>query len=360
MTTPPVTISMRVPGTSPMPELLTLIRQIEDAGFDGAGILDSQMICRDTFVTMALAASATDRLRLFPAVTNPFGRIPSVLAGAAQTVAEIAPGRTKFIIGTGYTSASTIGRRPATLRQMRRAITEVKTLLAGQPVAYNGITNRLDFAPVAGNGNGSSDGADPDTVPVLMAASGPRSLELAGEIADGALILVGYTPGIVGKALEHLATGAQRSGRTLDDLDIMFAVRTCVADSNEEARRLARPVAVHWGLIWGGPNWLPYSDIQMPDYQIPQAVRAVYPDLGHAPNWEEAIALTDFVSDDVNTQLCDALGLIGTPEHCAARIRTMAQHGVTQLYLMPCLTFAPPHNEIRAFGDHIIPALATA
>lgn len=343
-----IKISMRVPGTSPMPELLKMLRQIEELGFDGAGILDSQMICRDTFVTMGLAASATSTLRLFPAVTNPFGRIPSVLAGAAQTVAEIAPGRTKFIIGTGFTSASTIGRPPATLRQMRRCITEVKALLAGETVDYNGMSNRLDFA--------GSDGGH--GVPVLMAASGPRSLELAGEVADGALVLVGYTPGIVGKALEHLETGAKRSGRTLDDLDVVFAVRTCVADSNEAARRLARPVAVHWGLLWGGPNWLPYSGLNIPEYEVPQAVRDVYPDLGHAPNWDEAIELTQFVSDEVNTQLCDALGLIGTPEHCTERIREMARHGVNQLYLMPCLTFAPPESEVRAFGERIIPALA--
>ncbi len=346
----PIKISMRVPGTSPIPDLLRMIGQIEEAGFDGAGILDSQMICRDTFVTMGMAANATSKLQLFPAVTNPFGRIPSVLAGAAQTVAEIAPGRTKFIIGTGYTSASTIGRRPATLRQMRRCIMEVKALLAGESVEYDGMTNRLDFA--------GSDGGH--GVPVLMAASGPRSLELAGEVADGALVLVGYTPGIVGKALEHLETGAKRSGRKLDDLDVMFAVRTCVADSTEEARRLARPVAVHWAFLWGGPNWLPYSGLDIPDYEVPQAVRDVYPDLGHAPNWEEAIELTQFVDDDVNGQLCDALGLIGTPEYCTARIKEMAQHGVEQLYLMPCLTFALPEAEVQAFGNHVIPALAAA
>ena len=345
-----IKISMRVPGTSPMPELLRMIRHIEDAGFDGAGILDSQMICRDTFVTMGMAANATSTLRLFPAVTNPFGRIPSVLAGAAQTVAEIAPGRTKFIIGTGYTSASTIGRRPATLRQMRRCIMEVKALLAGESVEYEGMTNRLDFA--------GSDGGQ--GVPVLMAASGPRSLELAGEVADGALVLVGYTPGIVGKAMEHLEAGAKRGGRTLDDLDVIFAVRTCVADSTEEARRLARPVAVHWGLLWGGPNWLPYSGLDIPDYEVPQAVRDVYPDLGHAPNWEEAIELTQFVDDEVNGQLCNAMGLVGTPEYCTARIQEMAQHGVNQLYLMPCLTFAPPEAEVQAFGNHVIPALAAA
>ena len=342
-----IRISMRVPGTSPMPELLDMIRTIEDAGFDGAGILDSQMICRDTFVTLGLAANATSSLQLFPAVTNPFGRIPSVLAGAAQTVAEIAPGRTKVIVGTGYTSASTIGRRPATLGQMRQCITEVKALLSGNTVNYNGMSNRLDFA-----GTGGGQG-----VPVLMAASGPRSLQLAGEIADGALALVGYTPGIVEKTLEHLDTGARKAGRTLEDLDVMFAVRTCVADSDEEARRLARPVAVHWGLMWGGPNWLPYSGFEIPRYEIPQAVVDIYPDLGHAPNWEEAIELTQFVSDDINGQLCDAMGLIGTPEHCTERILEMEKYGVSQLYLMPCLTFAPPEAEVKAFGNHIIPSL---
>ena len=343
----PIRVSIRVPGTAPMPEILDVISRIEVAGFDGAGILDTQMICRDTFVTLAMAATVTNTLQLFPAVTNPFSRIPSVLAGAAQTVAELAPGRTRVVVGTGYTSASTIGQHPATLAQMRRCITEARTLLAGESVDYNGVTSRLDFA-----GRDSEPG-----VPVLMAASGPRSLQLAGEVADGVLALVGYTPGIVARTLEYVETGAKRSGRTLEDLDVMFAVRTCVADSVEEARRLARPVSVHWGLMWGGSNWLPYSGFEIPGYQIPQAAYDVYPSLSHAPNWEEAIELTQFVDDDVNGQLCDAMGLVGTAEHCTQRILEMTGHGVRQLYLMPCQTFAPPEAEVRAFGDHILPAL---
>src|SRR5262249_15750129 len=120
--TQPVRISLRIPGTAPMPQLMTLIQDVETAGFDGAGILDSQLLCRDTFTTMALAARQTSRLTLFPAVTNPFTRHASVLASAIQTVEELAPGRVKFVIGTGYTSASTIGRKPATLAQMRACI----------------------------------------------------------------------------------------------------------------------------------------------------------------------------------------------------------------------------------------------
>ena len=76
----PVRVHLRVPGTAPMPELMTLLRDIEAAGFDGAGILDSQMISRDTFVVLGQAAGQTSRMSLFPAVTNPFTRHASVLA----------------------------------------------------------------------------------------------------------------------------------------------------------------------------------------------------------------------------------------------------------------------------------------
>ena len=86
----PVRVNLRVPGTALMPELMRLIRSIEAAGFDGAGILDSQLLSRDTFVTLGQAATHTTRLGLFPAVTNPLTRHASVLAGAILTVEELA------------------------------------------------------------------------------------------------------------------------------------------------------------------------------------------------------------------------------------------------------------------------------
>src|SRR5437868_15202794 len=195
--TEPIRIHLRVPGTAPMPDLMRLLRSIEAAGFDGAGILDSQMLSRDTFVVLGQAAANTSRLTLFPAVTNPFTRHASVLAGGIQTVEELAPGRVKFVIGTGYTSASTIGRKPAKLDEMRACIATVKTLLAGKSADFAGTPGRLTFAP----------GHD---IPVIMAASGFKAIELAGEVADGALLLVGYNRGIVETALEHLDRGAKR------------------------------------------------------------------------------------------------------------------------------------------------------
>jgi len=343
----PVRVHMRVPGTAPMTNLMTLIQSVEAAGFDGAGILDSQMLCRDTFVTLGQAATRTSRLTLFPAVTNPFTRHASVLAGAMETVAELAPGRVKFVIGTGYTSASTIGRKPATLAEMRACIATVKALLAGESVDFDGTPGRLAYA--AGR-----------RIPVLMAASGPKAIELAGEIADGVLLLVGFNPGIVETALGYLERGARRAGRRVEDLEVIWAARTGTAATTAEARRMARPTAVHWGILrWGG-HWLGPAGLRLPKFDIPDAVGKVYPDLSHAHDWEEAIAATSFVPDEIIAQLCDALGLVGTAEDCARRIVEMSKLGVRNLYLMPFQTFAPPEPEVRAFRDVVFPHLHAA
>jgi 5,10-methylenetetrahydromethanopterin reductase len=341
----PLRVHLRVPGTAPVPELMALIRSIEAAGFDGAGILDSQMISRDTFVLLGQAATHTGRLALFPAVTNPFTRHASVLAGAIQTVEELAPGRVKFVIGTGYTSASTIGRKPASLAEMRASIGAIKALLAGLTVDWNGTPGRLAFAARR-------------PIPVIMAASGPKAIEVAGEVADGVLLLVGANAGIVERALDLLDRGARRAGRRVEDLEVIWAVRTGTAATTAEARRLARPTAVHWGILrWGG-HWLEPARLSLPALEIPDAVWKIYPDLSHAHDWEAAIAATSFVPDEVVARLCDAMGLVGTAEDCAARIAELGTLGVRNLYLMPLQTFVGPEQEIRAFRDVVFPRLA--
>jgi 5,10-methylenetetrahydromethanopterin reductase len=343
----PVEISLRIPGTAPMPELMKLIQDVEAAGFDGAGLLDSQLLCRDTFVTLGQAAACTSRLALFPAVTNPFSRHVSVLASAIQTVAELAPGRTRVVMGTGYTSASTIGRKPATLAEMRECISALRKLLAGEAVDFHGTPGRLTYA----SGR---------PVSILMAASGPRAIELAGEVADGVMLLVGFHRGIVDAVLTHLEKGVRRSGRRLEDLEIVWAVRTGTAATMAEARRLARPTLVHQGIMRVHARWLEYTGLRIPHFDVPQAVLDIYPDLSHALDWEQAIAATSFVPDEVIAQLADALGLVGTPEHCAKRIIDLAGAGVSSLYLMGFQTFVGPEQEMRNFRDEVFPRLKAA
>ena len=336
-------IHLRVQSSLPMPELMALMRDIEAAGFDGAGVVDSQMLARDCFVVLGQAAMQTSRMALFPAVTNPFTRHASVLASAIRTVEEMAPDRTRFIMGTGYTSASTIGRKAAKLSEMRDSIAAVKTLLEGKEVNWNGTPWKLEY------------GSD-RRIPVLMAASGPKAIELAGEVADGVLLLVGFNPGLLDWSMDHLERGAKRAGRKVEDLEVIWAVRTGLGATMAEARRRAQPTAVHWGLRWDG-DWARRATIRMPDIPIPEAVKAIKPDLSHAPDWEAAIAATDYLPKDIVAQLCDALGLIGTPQHCAQRLIAMEKLGARNIYLMPTTT---PEAELRAFREVVFPLLEKA
>src|SRR5262249_44857192 len=152
---------------------------------------------------------------------------------------------------------------PATLADMRACVGTVRALLAGQAFDFEGTPGRLGYA----SGR---------RIPVLMAASGPKAIEVAGEIADGVLLLVGVNRGIVETALGDLERGAGRAGRRLDDLEIIWAVRTGTAATAEEARRLARPTAVHWGILrWGG-HWLGPAGLRLPKLEVPDAVWKIY------------------------------------------------------------------------------------
>jgi alkanesulfonate monooxygenase SsuD/methylene tetrahydromethanopterin reductase-like flavin-dependent oxidoreductase (luciferase family) len=171
---------------------------------------------------------------------------------------------------------------------MRACITALRALLAGETVTFGRTSGRLTYASRR-------------RIPVLMAASGPKATELAGEIADGVLLSVGFHPRICDAA-----------GLTLPRLD------------------------------------------------IPPAVHAIYPDLSHARDWEQAIAATSFVPDDVIAQLCETFGLVGTAEHCAQRIVEMTKAGVTNLYVQALQTFVGPEQEMRTFRDEVFPRLETA
>ena len=160
--------------------------------------------------------------------------------------------------------------------------------------------------------------------------------------------------------LHHLAAGARRGGRRLEDLEVMWAVRVGIASSTREARRQARPTVVHQAFLSARSHWLPYTGLTLPRFDIPAAVRAIYPDLAHARDWEQAIAATSFVPDEVIAQLCETFGLVGTAEHCARRIVEMAPAGVTNLFVQAFQTFVGPDQEMRAFRDEVFPRLTAA
>ena len=324
-------VDIRVPVGLPVKETADFIAGCEAAGFSGVGVHDHQHSGRDVFVTLALAAERTSRLTLYPATTNPVTRHPMVLASLAHSLEEIAPGRVRLTVAPGYLAVGNIGRPRATVTAMREAILTIRRLLRGEAVEFNGVTTRLRNL------------SDPPT-PVFMTAAGPRMVELAGEVADGALLLVGLHPGAVEAARQRLEIGAARSGRSLEGFQTIFITPTTVSDDGPGARRFPQQ--------WFRPDQ-PY--LKYPSDSNLFWLREAGIDLA-------GDFVPENIGDDQAAEICDAFGLFGTPGECLARLkRAKRESGIEHVFIFPTHTqeggYDMPQAEVEAFRDVIIPGV---
>src|SRR6266850_4800392 len=109
-----------------IPEIGTVIAQAERAeglGWDGITFVDSQNLVGDPFVAVALAATATERLRFATGVTNAYTRHPAALANIAATVQETSGGRFVLGIGRGDTAMFHLGRTPMPVARFIESVT---------------------------------------------------------------------------------------------------------------------------------------------------------------------------------------------------------------------------------------------
>ena len=203
------------------PEFIEWCRCAEASGFDALGIADSQSLYREAFVSATLCAQATERIRCGPLVINPATRHPAVAASASATLAELAPGRVFLGIGTGDSAVHNAGVDPADLAELRAYTTAIRDMQTAGAAEYHGRTAQLDW--------------NPPRVPLYIAASGPKTLQLAGEVADGVVILTGLLPEIVADSIDQVRIGAARAGRTLDKIDLWWLHWAAVGESRAAA-----------------------------------------------------------------------------------------------------------------------------
>src|SRR5438132_13285129 len=115
-------------ATRPVETIVRQVQLAESLGFHTAWIADSHLVCRELYVTLTACALGTSRIRLGPGVTVPHTRHVSVTASAMVSLAELAPSRVVLGIGTGDSSAGTLGlamekvARVGTLESMAQAL----------------------------------------------------------------------------------------------------------------------------------------------------------------------------------------------------------------------------------------------
>src|SRR5499425_927952 len=112
-------------------------KRAEALGFTHAWLYDTQMLVADVFVSMALAAVKTSRIRLGTGVLVPTNRIAPAAANGLATLLKLAPQRIDFGVGTGFTARNTMGLPAMRLADLREYVRIVRGLLAGETVKWD-------------------------------------------------------------------------------------------------------------------------------------------------------------------------------------------------------------------------------
>ena len=207
----------------PWGDLSAIVRAAETAGYDALWL--PQVTARDPFVALGALAGETRDLSLATGVVPMRSRTAMSTAMAAATVHERSDGRLVLGIGSG-------GAGRGALDELRSYVETVRSLLSGEIAERDGRPVRLSLAL-------------PSPPPIWVSALGPRSMRLAGEIADGAL-LNWCPPERVAFARARIAEGAKAAGRDAAQVTIAVYVRSWVGDDQAAGMSAMRAAAAEY------------------------------------------------------------------------------------------------------------------
>jgi len=299
-------------GVDPPAQLVEWAQDFERMGFDHLWMTDSSLHARDPYQMLALAAAATHRITLGTAVTNPVTRHPALTAVSSATLDEASGGRAILGIGAGDRPLVALGLEPARLSALEQSIGAIRALHRGEHLDLD--ADRFSFHDAHLRIPARSD------IPVFISASGPKTLQLSGRIADGVILLCGLDPGVVGWAIDQIASGAATADRSMPHIAV-FAYG--IIDEDEDAALAgARSIAAWF------PQTAPhYCDLVGLDPDIRDAVRERYAG-GEFQEADAAAALlpADFVRK---------MALSGNRDRTTAQLRALADAGVDSINVFP-------------------------
>jgi len=282
-------------------------RRAEELGYESLWIAD--VGGPDPFVVAAAAAAVTTRVRIGTAVIPAYTRTPPVIAGAAASCAELAPGR--FVLGVGASSENIVQnwsgvpfRRP--LARVRETVTTVRAILAGERTDFDGRT-------LSSHGYRLLMRKPDPAIPIHVGALMPPMLELAGEVADG--VTLNMMPvEAVPRMMEHVRAGARRAGRDPASIEVVARFQTCVTDDKAGARALLRAAFGPYFATSVYNRFVAWCGFDAEAAEI-------------LAGWRTKDRAR--VAAGVTDAMLDAIGIIGGAEECRERIEAFREAGVT-------------------------------
>ncbi|BCJ57238.1 hypothetical protein Jiend_06600 [Micromonospora endophytica] len=241
----------------------------------------------------------------------------------------------------GNSSVEPVGLAPSRQAELRDGIDAIRGLLSGKEVSFNGVPGQL---------------RDPyPAIPINVAASGPRNLRFAGEVADGVILLSGVAPVLLERSVNLVRQGAEAAGRDPDSIQIIVAAHAMVTDDLERDARILKPVCA--GIAQkGGQSALSTAGIEI---DVPARVPDVYPDLIHAEDWELAVTrCSEWVSDADAVAFARTFCLFGTADEIVAGIDAAQRLGATGIFLQHVGSYDFPEQLASDVAAKVLPRLA--
>ncbi len=306
------------------------VRYAEERGFEAVWQAESRLV-REATIPLAAFAAVTSRIKVGTGVINLWTRNVGLMAATFVTLDDLAPGRVMLGIGAWWEPlASKVGvdrRKP--LQAMREVVEVTRRLLAMERVTFHGeFVNVTDIEIDIVHGNRA-----PRSVPIYIGATGMKMMELAGKIADGVVLNYLVGPKYNGEAMAALATGAERAGRKVDDIDRPQLVVCSLDRDRGTALDRARELVTQY--LGQQPHIGKASGVD----------QSLLDEIGKVLTWpagpEEIRRAMKLVPDEV-VQMISASG---TPDECRAKVREYVAAGCT------CPILYPLGDDVRAMID---------
>jgi 5,10-methylenetetrahydromethanopterin reductase len=346
MTEAPFGVGLLITGDVTARRTVELARAAEEAGFGSLWFADT-LFYRGCIPKATAAAVATRRLQIGLGVLNPFNRHPTLIAMEIGALDEVADGR--VILGLGASVEALLQQAgidyTTPLSAVEDAVHIIRGLLRGERCVYAGKHFRV---------NGAQLNYRPPRpeLPIYLGAVLPRAIALTGEVADGLVVSLLFSPEYARQARAAMAASARRAGRGAAHLDVVQYTLFSVLADGAEARAVARPLL---GSFLSG-----YSEAFVSQ-----------PAVMHAHAASSGLSLAEFeqtlrelaagrdAQAAISDTLLDAFAISGTPQHCAGLLGRYRAAGVREV-----VALLPPATDqvamIRRIGQEVLPLLGTA
>ena len=311
-------------------------RALEEGGWDGINVVDSQNLAADSFIALAMAATATERLKLGTGVSNTVTRTAAVLASAAATVHSVSRGRMTLGIGRGDSALAHLGRAPARLKQFERYLRHLQTYLSGGEVPFDELvdipaasappveTLALAETPDASRIGWMANTKARDGKPLVeVAATGPKVIAIAACRADRVMFALGASPERIGWGIGIARAAREAAGLDPDGLRFGAYVSCGCHPDMETAQDMVRgnlTVFARFAIMHGSTS----GPLSEDSRNVMQAMRGAYDMHKHTRNdsAQAAVLTPEFIRE---------YAVVGSPEQVLERLVRLRELGLDKI-----------------------------